>query len=100
MKTETYGGSQGFGKTGKALEEFGEKQNALNARLSEHLDALARQFGEAMDRIAELEAARRSMEEQVAHCLTEMDGMQKEIDRLRLTAKLNSNTIDRLVKKQ
>ncbi len=100
MKTTTFEGSQGFGKTGKALEQFGENQNALNAKLTEHLDALARQLGEAMDRITELEASRRSMEEQVARCLTEMDGMQKEIDRLRLTAKLNSNTIDRLVKNQ
>lgn len=100
MKTDTYKEISGFGKTGQALKAFGESQNAMNAQLSEKLELLTKQLGQALDRIAELETEKEKTQKRFIRCAEELDKLQKEVDRLRLTAKLNSNTIDRLAKKQ
>lgn len=98
MKTATYGGTQGFGKTGKALEIFGENQNALNAKLLERLEETEARLQTALERIAALEEEQERNIKRFGRCAAELDAMQKELDRLRLTAKLNSNTVERLVK--
>ncbi len=98
MKTETYQDMSGFGKTGQSLKSFGEQQNALNAQLAVQMDALAQQLGQALDRIAQLEAEQQRAAQRFEKYAAELDALQKEVDRLRLTTKLNSNTIDRLAK--
>ncbi len=98
MKTESYEELPGFGKTGQILRHFGEQQNEINAQLNEQMELLAKQLGDAMQRIADLEAAQKESNAALSRCTQEMDAMQKEIDRLRLTAKLNSNTLERLTK--
>ncbi len=98
MRTATYEGTQGFGKTGKALESFGEKQNVLNAKLLERLEETEAQLKAALERIAALEAEQERNIQRFGRCAAELDAMQKELDRLRLTTKLNSNTVERLVK--
>lgn len=98
MNTDTYKEMSGFGKTGQNLREFGESQNAMNAQLSEKLELLTKQLGQALDRIAELELEQRGNLQRLSACDAEIADLKKEVDRLRLTAKLNSNTIDRLAK--
>ncbi len=98
MDTKAYEEQTGFGKTGQILRHFGEKQNDINAQLSEQMELLAKQLGEAMQRIAELEKAGRDAEQRLAKQAAEIEEMQKDIDRLRLTTKLNSNALDRLAK--
>lgn len=98
MKTDTYKENSGFGKTGQNLKEFGEKQNAMNAQLTEKLELLTHQLGEALDRIAELEAQQEKNQKRFVRCAEEISELKKEVDRLRLTAKLNTNSIDRLAK--
>ncbi len=98
MNTKSYEEQSGFGKTGQTLRQFGERQNDVNARLNEQMELLAKQLGEAMQRIADLEAAQRSADETIAQQAAAIAEMQKDIDRLRLTTKLNSNALDRLAK--
>ncbi len=98
MSTDTYKEIPGFGKTGQNLKEFGEKQNAMNAQLSEKLELLTKQLGQALDRIAELELEQHRNIQWFAACEAEIADLKKEVDRLRLTAKLNSNTIERLTR--
>ncbi len=98
MKTDTYKEMAGFGKTGQNLKEFGESQNAMNAQLTEKLELLTHQLGQALDSIAQLELAQRSNLQRFAAYEAEIADLKKEIDRLRLTAKLNSNTIERLTR--
>ena len=47
MKTETYAEKSGIGKTGQALKQFGEQQNALNAQLAAQVEMLEKQLEEA-----------------------------------------------------
>ncbi len=114
MKTKTYGASSGLGKTGQTLREFGERQNALNAQLASQVqtlttqvELLAGQLGDALEKIAGLEqqvAALQAEQERnikrFGRCAAELDAAEKEISRLKLTAKLNTNAIDRLSKKE
>ncbi len=98
MKTETYAEKSGIGKTGQALKQFGENQNALNAQLAEQIVQLSKQLEDAMQRIAQLEAEQEKNITRFGRCAAELDEMQKELDRLRLTTKLNTNAIDRMAK--
>lgn len=120
MKAKTYEPMQGIGKTPQEVEAFGNAQNAFNAEILKelrimHLQAnmLTHHLKEAQDEIAHLK------EEQVKYVLklnqckaevesltqqlegensrqTELEILRKEVDRLRLTAKLNTNAIERL----
>ncbi len=120
MKAKTYEPMQGIGKTPQELETFGNAQNAFNAEILKelrimHLQAnmLTHHLKEAQEEIARLK------EEQVKYVLklnqckaevesltqqlegensrqTELEILRKEVDRLRLTAKLNTNAIERL----
>lgn len=116
MDTKTYRSVEGFGKTGQIVRDFGERQNALNAEMHKRIrtleaknKALSGQLEEALSRIALLEAALEriaALEQEQAmnikrfgRCAADLDALERETDRLKLTAKLNSNAIDRLSKK-
>ena len=112
MNTKTYEPGAGLGKTAQTLRDFGERQNALNQKLAEQNQALqmrcevlAEHLGEALDRIAALEEALAALQKEQAlnikrfhRCAADLDRAEAEIDRLRLTAKLNTNAIDRITK--
>ncbi len=98
MKTQTYEEIHGIGKTGQTLRKFGEQQNELNAQLTAQVETLTNQLEKAMQRIAQLEAEQEKNIARFGRCAAELDEMQKELDRLRLTTKLNTNAIDRIAK--
>ena len=120
MNAKTYESVQGIGKTAQELEAFGTAQNQLNADILKELrimqlqtNMLTHHLKEAQEEIAKLK------EEQVKYILQlkqyqaeaaslrhqldakdnytiEVETLRQEIDRLKLTAKLNSNAIARL----
>ena len=112
MKTKTYNAPSGIGKTGQTLKTFGERQNAVNAAIAERLEAqdrqiqvLSAQLGAALERIGSLEQEVAALREEQAQniqrfgrCAAELEDVEKDVGRLKLTAKLNSNAIDKLVK--
>ena len=123
MNAKTYESVQGIGKTGQELENFGSAQNQLNAEILKELrimqlqtNMLTHHLKEAQDEIAQLK------EEQVKYILklnkykaeadslrhqleskdsfqSEVEALRQEVDRLKLTAKLNTNAIERLSRK-
>lgn len=97
MQIKTYEEVPGFGKTGQTLRQFGEQQNEVNAQLQEALQAMAKQLEQALRRIAELEAEQERHIQRFGRCAAELDAMEKELNKLRLTSKLHDNTINRLV---
>lgn len=111
MNTKTYHAPSGLGKNSQAVREFGEKQNALNEALAEKLSTLEAennslygQLAQANERIAALEDRLASLEQEQAknirRTVSDIAALEKEIERLKLTAKLNSNAIDRLMNPQ
>lgn len=120
MNPKTYEPVQGIGKTAQELETFGTAQNQLNAGILKELrimhlqtNMLTHHLKEAQEEIARLK------EEQVKYILklnqckaevdslkhqlegknsqnAQLDSLRQEVDRLKLTAKLNSNAIARL----
>ncbi len=119
MNTKTYETGAGLGKTSQTLREFGERQNNLNDKLVAEIESLQRQreilaehLGEALDRINALETALETMTGRVAalekaqdlnikrfqRCASDLDKAETAINRLKVTAKLNTNAIDRLAK--
>ncbi len=120
MNSKTYESVQGLGKTGQELENFGTAQNQLNAEILKEMrimqlqtNMLTHHLKEAQEEIAKLK------EEQVKYILdlnkcqaevdslkhqlevkdsfrAEAEALRQEVDRLKLTAKLNSNAIARL----
>lgn len=119
MDAKTYESMQGIGKTGQALEKFGEEQNLFNEKLIKQIrilelqnNLLSRQMQEVQAELAKLK------ETQVKHILklgrceaeieilkqesgsAELDSLKQEVDRLKLTAKLNANAIERLTRKE
>ncbi len=123
MNAKTYESVQGIGKTGQELENFGSAQNQLNAEILKELrimqlqtNMLTHHLKEAQDEIAQLK------EEQVKYILklnkykaeadslrhqleskdsfqSEVEALRQEVARLKLTAKLNTNAIERLSRK-
>lgn len=67
------------------LRKVEAENRELNLQLQEQSDYFVMQLKEYEDMIKELYGR--------------MDEMKKELDRLKLTAKLNSNSIDRIIKK-
>lgn len=119
MNTKTYEPSAGLGKNAQMLREFGERQNGLNAKLVAEIESLQRQeevlaehLGEALDRVEALETALQTAMERITalekaqelnikrfqRCANDLDKAETEINRLKVTAKLNTNAIDRFVK--
>ena len=119
MNHKTYIPQEGITHLPQTLREFGERQNRLNselqkenAALSGQVEVLASQMSEAFARIGALEKALLEANQRITEleseqalnikrfhrCAEDLDKAERENERLRLTAKLNSNAIDRLVK--
>lgn len=111
MEPKTYEGKPGLGKG--ELHAFGERQNALNEGLCREIERLSGELEEAHRREAKMEERLAAAEEAIAalkseqeknilrfgRCAAALDEAEKKIDRLSLTCRLNSNAIDRMVKK-
>ena len=120
MNAKTYESVQGIGKTAQELETFGTAQNQLNADILKELrimqlqvNMLTHHLKEAQEDIAKLnekqtniicelgkyKAEADSLRHQLEakdHYRMEVDALRQELERLKLTAKLNSNAIARL----
>lgn len=71
------------------LTDFGERQNEANELLAEAITALE-------GRIASMEERQRRSEDAMQAIAKELAAFKKELDRVRLSEKLNSGTIERL----
>lgn len=93
MKSNTYDSenSGGFFKASADLKKFGDSQNEYNKFISEKLEELTK-------RVCALEAEQQQNKEIMKRLANELVSFKAEVDRLKLTSKLNTNTIDRLVK--
>lgn len=115
MDSKTYLPAGGLSHLPQTLREFGERQNQLNAQLrreneslSGQIEVLAGQLGEALARIGALEEALERVTnletEQKANikrfqrCAADLTALESDVGRLKVTAKLNTNAIDRLAK--
>lgn len=92
-KMRTFGGHERIGvfNAGEKLTEFGEKQNTAN-------EALAANINELIKRACALEDKALKHEEIMKTLANELNGFKRELDRLRLSDKLNSGAIERLDK--
>ncbi|MDE6087179.1 MAG: hypothetical protein K2G25_02205 [Oscillospiraceae bacterium] len=123
MDAKTYESMQGIGKTGQALEKFGEEQNQLNQKLLKQIrilelqnNLLSRQMKEVQAELAKLKETQVRNILKLGRCEAEieilkqenkrsekdaaLENLKREVNRLRLTAKLNTNAIERLTKNQ
>lgn len=92
-KMHTFDGHDkiGFFKAGEKLTEFGEKQNDAN-------EALALNVNDLIKRVCALEEKQLKNEEIMRKVATELNALKKELDRIRLSDKLNTSAIARLDK--
>lgn len=92
-KMRTFGGHERIGvfNAGEKLTEFGEKQNTAN-------EALAANINDIIKRVCALEDKAVKHEEIMKTLANELNGFKRELDRLRLSDKLNSGAIERLDK--
>lgn len=92
-KMRTFGGHERIGvfNAGEKLTEFGEKQNTAN-------EALAANINDLIKRVCALEDTAVKHEEIMKALANELNGFKRELDRLRLSDKLNSGAIERLDK--
>lgn len=90
-KMRTFGGHERVGlfNAGEKITEFGEKQNAAN-------EALAYNINDLIKRVCALEDKALKHEEVMKKLALELTAFKKELDRLRLSDKLNSGAIERL----
>ena len=90
-KMLTFTGHEKVGtfKAGEKLTEFGEKQNAAN-------EALAANINDLIKRFCALEDKQLRNEEVMRRIANELAEFKKELDRVRLSEKLNSGAIERL----
>lgn len=87
----TFDGHEKIGslKAGAKLTEFGERQNDAN-------EALAANVNELIKRVCALEDKQVRSEEILHKIAAELNAFKKELDRIRLSEKLNSGAIERL----
>ncbi|MDE6519657.1 MAG: hypothetical protein K2K91_04250 [Ruminococcus sp.] len=92
-KMHTFDGHEkiSFFKAGEKLTEFGEKQNEAN-------EALALNVNDLIKRVCALEEKQLKNEEIMRKVATELNTLKKELDRVRLSDKLNTSAIARLDK--
>ena len=83
--------SKGMFKTSAKLEEFGREQNAANELLAANVNSL-------LKRGCALEDQQVRHNDVMKKLASELAAFKAEIDRLKLTAKLNTNAVDRLNK--
>ncbi len=76
-------------KAGAKLMEFGEKQNEAN-------ELLAANVNELIKRVCALEDKQVQNEEIMKKAAADLSAFKKELDRLRLSDKLNTNSVERL----
>lgn len=89
-KMKTFAGeSKGMFKTSARLEKFGENQNSAN-------ELLAANINDLIKRVCLLEDQQIKNSEVMKKLASELAAFKAEIDRLKLTSKLNTNAIDRL----
>ena len=92
-KMRTFGGHERIGmfNAGEKITEFGEKQNSAN-------EALAANVNDLIKRVCALEDKAEKHEEVMKTLARELNAFKKELDRLRLSEKLNSGAVERLNK--
>ncbi|MDE7365015.1 MAG: hypothetical protein K2N27_09085 [Ruminococcus sp.] len=92
-KMHTFDGHEkiSFFKAGDKLTEFGERQNEAN-------EALALNVNDLIKRVCALEEKQLKNEEIMRKVATELSALKKELDRVRLSDKLNTSAIARLDK--
>ena len=92
-KMRTFGGHERIGvfNAGDKLTEFGEKQNNAN-------EVLAANVNDLIKRVCALEDKALKHEEVMKTLAHELNALKRELDRLRLSDKLNSGAIERLDK--
>lgn len=90
-KMRTFDGHEKIGvfKSGEKLTDFGEKQNAAN-------EALAANINDLIKRVCALEDKSERYEEVIKKIASELSALKKDVDRLRLSDKLNSGAIERI----
>ena len=90
-KMHTFDGHEKVGvfKSGEKLTDFGEKQNAAN-------EALAANINDLIVRVCALEEKQLRNEEVMKKLAEELAAFKKELDRLRLSDKLNTSAVERL----
>lgn len=76
-------------KTAEKLTEFGEKQNDVNEALASNINSLIK-------RVCALEDKQEKNTEILKKIAGELTAFKRELDRVRLTEKLNSGAIERL----
>lgn len=76
-------------KTAEKLTEFGEKQNDVNEALASNINSLIK-------RVCALEDQQEKNTEILKKIAGELSSFKRELDRVRLTEKLNSGAIERL----
>lgn len=76
-------------KTAEKLTEFGEKQNDVNEALASNINSLIK-------RVCALEDQQEKNTEILKKIAGELAAFKRELDRVRLTEKLNSGAIERL----
>lgn len=76
-------------KTAEKLTEFGEKQNDVNEALASNINSLIK-------RVCALEDQQEKNTEIMKKIANELSSFKRELDRVRLTEKLNSGAIERL----
>lgn len=79
----------GVFKAGEKLADFGEKQNAANEALAANINDLIRRVCALEDKQIQNAEVMRKMAEELA-------AFKKELDRLRLSDKLNTGAVERL----
>ena len=87
----TFDGHEKVGvfKSGEKLTDFGEKQNAAN-------EALAANINDLIVRVCALEDKQVQNAEVMRKLAEELAAFKKELDRLRLSDKLNTSAVERL----
>ncbi len=90
-KMHTFDGHEKIGvfKSGEKLTDFGEKQNAAN-------EALAANINDLIVRVCALEEKQLHNTEVMKKLAEELAAFKKELDRLRLSDKLNTSAVERL----
>ncbi len=87
----TFDGHEKIGtfKAAEKLTEFGEKQNEANELFAENISEL-------LQRVAALEEQQAKNTEIMKRIAGELSAFKKELDRVRLSEKLNSSAVERL----
>lgn len=90
-KMKAYNGEDNKGafKTSARLDAFGENQNSVN-------ELLAVNINELIKRVCSLEDERDKHSRIMKKMANEIASLKAEVDRLKLTAKLNTGAIERL----